>query len=247
LWAWNFTSTSILCGGYRCGNALICSIPGEMRIPRRHHLFETDALHTLWRVPAWLTDGSIDVSTTEDPDDRDLRRRLLARRLISHQARTQTVTYFTDCSRNQLETLRRRWGVATNERHRGPSPTSFAEFFRNARTLQAATAAAILFNLLDTRRRPGHHPSPGTTKLATGEQICYVFEALQACFPHVELEFEHMVLLATGLARGEAIRLGHCTQCGTAILVDNFASRQTACRHCSRDVSACDASHLRLR
>ena len=167
-----------------------------MRIPRRHHLFETEALHTLWCVPAWLTDGSIDVSTTDDPDDRDLRRRLLARRLISHQARTQTVTYFTDCSRNQLETLRRRWGVATNERHRGPSPTSFAEFFRNARTLQAATAAAILFNLLDTRRRPGLPPSPGTTKLATGEQICYVYEALQACFPHVELEFEHMVLLA---------------------------------------------------
>jgi hypothetical protein len=176
------------------------------------------------------------VSTADDPDDRDLRRRQLAKRLISHQARTQTVTDFTGFSRNHLETLRRRWGVATKERHRGPSPTSFAEFFRNARTLQAATAAAVLFNLLDTRRWRDSGLSPGSTKLESGEQLCYVYEALQACFPHVELEFEHMALLAIGLSRGEALSLGHCGQCGSAHLVDNFAVQQPACRHCCRDM-----------
>ncbi len=192
-------------------------------------------------APACLT-GSIHVTTTDDPDDRDLRRRQLAKRLISHQARTQTVTEFTGFSRNHLETLRRRWGVATRERHRGPSPTSFAEFFRNARTQQAATAAAVLFNLLDAGRGPSSGVSPGSAKLVSGEQLCYVYEALQACFPHLELEFEHMVLLANGLSRAEVLRLGHCAQCGSALLVDNYAARQPPCRHCCRNFPTCDSN-----
>jgi hypothetical protein len=174
------------------------------------------------------------VSTTDDPDDRDLRRRQLAKRLISHQARTQTIIEFTGFSRNHLETLRRRWAVNTKERHRGPSPTSLTEFFRNARTLQTATAAAVLFHLLDTRRHPDSVLPPGPKKLEAGERLCYVYEALQACFPLVDLEFEHMVLLAVGLSSGETLRLGHCGQCGSAMLIDNFALRQAACRHCCR-------------
>ncbi len=175
------------------------------------------------------------MSTPGDPDDRDMRRRQLAKRLVSHHARTQTITEFTGFSRNHLETLRRRWGVPTSARHRGPSPTSFAEFFRNARTIQMATAAAVLFHLLDFRLEPDFSNAAGRTKLEHGERLCYVYEALQACFPHLGLEFEHMVLLAVGLSRGEALRLGHCTLCGSALLVDNYAVRLPVCRHCSRD------------
>jgi hypothetical protein len=166
-----------------------------------------------------------------------MRRRQLAKRLVSHHARTQTITELTGFSRNHLETFRRRWGVATSERHRGPSPTSFAEFFRNTRTLQAATAAATLLHLLDSRRHPGFSHSVGYIKLEHGERLCYVYEALQACFPHLSLEFEHMVLLSEGLSRGEALRLGHCALCGSALLVDNYAARQPPCRHCGRDTA----------
>ena len=175
------------------------------------------------------------MSTADDPDDRDVRRRQLAKRLVFHHARTQTVSEFTGFSRNQLETLRRRWGVPTHERHRGPSPTSFTEFFRNARTVQEATAAAVLFDLLHVRPRSRNVNLPCPTKLEQGERLCYVFEALQACFPDLELEFEHMMLLVTGLSRGEALRLSSCAQCGSALLVDNFAARIPACKHCSRD------------
>jgi hypothetical protein len=124
--------------------------------------------------------------------------------------------------------------VDTKARRRGPSPTAFTEFFRNASTLQAATAAAVLFNLLNAPRHRAKVLPQGTTKLAAGEQLCYVYEALHACFPRVELEFEHMVLLASGLSRGEVLQLGQCGQCGSAVLIDNFAVRQPACRHCCR-------------
>jgi hypothetical protein len=172
-----------------------------------------------------------DLSTTDDPDERDVRRRQLAKRLVFHQARTQTITEYTGLSRDRLETLRQRWGVAATERHRGPSPTSLVEFFRNSRNLQAATAAAVLFNLLGTLRKPCTHSSQGSTALERGEQLCYAYEALQACFPHVEIEFEHLLLLATGLSGGKELQLTHCTQCGAAILVDNLASPQTPGRH----------------
>ena len=164
----------------------------------------------------------------DDPDDRDIRRRLLARRLVSHRARTQTIQTFTGISRHRLETLRQRWGVTTEDRHRGPSPTSFTEFFRTARNLQAATTAAVLCKLvaaIPTQPLRGSRiPS-----LELGERLCYAYEALQACYPKTELEFEQLLLLVTGLAEGSCLRLGQCGRCGAAILIDILSVRDFVC------------------
>lgn len=180
------------------------------------------------------------MDASEDADERELRRRQLAKRLVSHRARTQTVYEFTGLSRHRLETLRRRWGVSAEDRHRGPSPTSFAEFFRSTRSLQAATAAALLCQLLgipcrsnpDARRRGG--------SLDTGERLCYVYEALQACFPQMEFEFEHLVLLVRGLAGGMTLQLGACSRCGAAMLVDMLAAPgadRMRCRACRTELN----------
>lgn len=115
------------------------------------------------------------------------------------------------------------------------------EFFRTSRNLHAATAAAVIFNLLGTLRKPRTHSSQGASALERGEQLCYAYEALQACFPHVEIEFEHLLLLATELSGGEEVQLTHCTQCGVAILVDNLASPQTSCKHSCRDAPDTDS------
>ena len=37
----------------------------------------------------------------------------VARRMVCHQARTQTITHYTNLTRNRLATLRRRWSVRT--------------------------------------------------------------------------------------------------------------------------------------
>ena len=164
----------------------------------------------------------------DDADDRDIRRRLLAKRLISHRARTQTVQMFTGLSRHRLETLRQRWGVSPEDRHRGPSPTAYTEFFRTARNLQAATAAALLCNLLAAiPRRPlrdGSGPS-----LEAGERLCHAYEVLRTCYPLIELEFEHLLLLVNGLADGTCLRLGRCSHCGAAILLDILSARSQVC------------------
>lgn len=171
----------------------------------------------------------------EDPDDRDLRRRQLAKRLVSHHARTQTIFAFTGFTRHRLATLRKRWGVPPEDRHRGPSPTSFSVFFRSPRSRDVATTAAVICRLLGaTRPGLGTRPSRRALDLDFGEQLCEVHEALKACFPDVELEFEQILLLAIGLSKSEAISLTTCAKCGIALLSDQLSLRRRTCASCHR-------------
>ena len=172
---------------------------------------------------------------SEDPDDRDLRRRQLAKRLVSHHARTQTIYAFTGYTRHRLATLRKRWGVPPEERHRGPSPTSFSVFFRSPRARNVATVAAVICTLLGATR-PGFGPksSRRSLDLRFGEQLCEVHEALRACFPDVELEFEQVMLLAIGLSLHESIALTTCVRCGIAMLADQLSLRRRTCGSCHR-------------
>ena len=175
------------------------------------------------------------MDTSEDPDERDLRRRQLAKRLVSHHARTQTIYEFTGYSRHRLATLRKRWQVSPEERHRGPSPTSFSVFFRSPKARNVATAAAVICKLLGaTRPAIGARMSHRIVDLDFGEHICEVHEALQACFPDVELEFEQVMLLAIGLSRHESIDLTTCVRCGIAVLADQLSLRRRTCASCHR-------------
>jgi hypothetical protein len=171
---------------------------------------------------------------TEDPDERDLRRRQLAKRLVSHHARTQTIYAFTGYSRHRLATLRKRWLVSPEDRHRGPSPTSFSVFFRSPRARNVATAAAVICRILGATRPPRDAKHRGVLDLDFGERICEVHEALQACFPDVALEFEQVMLLAIGLSRHESIALTSCVRCGIAVLADQLSLRRRTCGSCHR-------------
>lgn len=178
------------------------------------------------------------METSEDPDDRDLRRRQLAKRLVSHHARTQTICEFTGYTRHQLATLRKRWRVSPDERHRGPSPTSFSVFFRSPRARNVATAAAVICKLLGaTRPTVEERIHKRALDLDFGEQLCEVHEALQACFPDVELEFEQVMLLAVGLSSHEFIDLTTCVRCGIAVLSDQLSLRRRTCASCHRPTS----------
>lgn len=192
----------------------------------------------------------IAMETSDDPDDRDLRRRQLAKRLVSHHARTQTIYQFTGYTRYRLATLRKRWRVSPTERHRGPCPTSLSVFFRSPRARSVATAAAVICKLLGAARpNVDARISRHALDLGFGEQLCEVHEALQACFPDVELEFEHVMLLAIGLSKHELIDLTTCVRCGIAILSDQLSLRRRTCASCHRppepaismaaEVSAC--------
>jgi hypothetical protein len=68
--------------------------------------------------------------------------------------------------------------------------------------------------------------------LENGELLCEALEAFREWQPHAELEFEHAVLLASGVVQAEYVTLGHCSDCNAAALSDG--SRYANCGHCQR-------------
>lgn len=169
----------------------------------------------------------------QDRIGRDLRRYQLAMRLIVHEARTGTICDWTGMTRERLKTLRREWGVPSETRHRGPSPTSLSVFFRSPRVRSEAALLAILCRLMgavsSTRIPDAARLLPS---LDRGERLCDAFEAFRTCFPQSPIEFEQLVLLALTLAQGDALKLDHCKNCEGVILVDRLAVSRRLCSYC---------------
>src|SRR6185295_8553091 len=69
---------------------------------------------------------------TEDRYSRDLRRINLAQQLIRHEVRTAAIRLWTGLSGDRVRKLMRSYTATAGEglRHRGPPPTSIAEFMR---------------------------------------------------------------------------------------------------------------------
>lgn len=183
-------------------------------------------------LEAWETD--VDARVTNEPVDRDLRRRQLAQRLVVHQARTQTIFRLTGLSRHQLATLRQRWRVTTEMRHRGPPPTSFAVFRSTLRVRAESAALAVFWRTLGDVGTSNGRPARPISTVEFGEHLCEVFEAYLACFPKSELDLEHLALLTRGLEEADAIALSKCSNCEAVILVDLLGLRRRLCPHCQR-------------
>lgn len=90
-----------------------------------------------------------DARAMQDRIGRERRRYQLAMRMVAHQARTQTICDFTGLTRERTKTLRREWNVSSDERRRGPSPTSLSVFFRSSRWRSEASSIAVFCRVLD--------------------------------------------------------------------------------------------------
>jgi hypothetical protein len=178
--------------------------------------------------------GCVGIAVMDDRIGRDVRRYQLAMRLVAHRARTQTIVDLTGISRHRLATLRRRWMVSQDERHRGPSPSSFGAFFRSPRVRSESASLAVFCRVL--RAVPTNDDvrvKRSFASLDRGERLCEAFEAYRACLPVSEIEFDQVVLLASGLAKGDQIELGQCESCHGMILIDRLGRRRPCCSHCA--------------
>ena len=177
----------------------------------------------------------MEIYVTDDTIGRFFRRYQLAFRMVSHGARTQTVCEWSGLTRDQLVTLRRRWGFDPDERRRGPAPTTFHPFFKSERhSSEAALFACICQIVGATTARTGEEAAQQLPSLETGELLCEAFEAYKKWAPHARLEFEHAVLLAGGVVHGKTVALRHCSDCRSAVLIDRMGAHHTACGLCNR-------------
>ena len=160
----------------------------------------------------------------------DARRRLLAQRLFAHRARTHTICRYTGLTRHALATLRSRWRVAEQSRHRGPSPHSPQHILRSPRLRAEATAVLSLCSqcgLLDVLRS-----ARAATRLQQGEQLCVLYELYRSCVQESSLEFEHVLLILRALLHSRLLQLSTCIRCGGHVLVDRLSAASHVCGTC---------------
>jgi hypothetical protein len=164
---------------------------------------------------------------------RENRRVALGRRLLSHGVRTQTISRLTGLTRNQLETLRRRLGVPSRTRRRGPTPSSLDMFLKEPimRSEGAALAAmCAAFELPALEQELASLPV-SYISLAHGERLCETYEAYRACYPTTHVELDELMMLREALAQADRITLGKCRSCKCLMLIDRFNGGRN-CWHC---------------
>jgi hypothetical protein len=170
----------------------------------------------------------------EDPFSRDLRRIEVARRMVLHQVRTQTIVDYTSLTRNRLATLRRRWCVAENSRRRGPPPRSIAVFLRTPWARSEAAAIISLCIAFDALPQQLSKDRAAYPPLVMADRLCEAFEAFRTWIPNSPIEFEELLLLANELATGNRIKLSTCRGCKSAILIFRNGIPRGTCPHCDR-------------
>lgn len=166
--------------------------------------------------------------------DRYYRRLRLGLRLLSHGARAQTASDWSELTPDRLVTLKRRWLPESGEGFRGPAPTSFQTFFRSALRADHATLFATIHHVRCQRSMPSATPMELQPCLENGERLCEAYEVFREWETDADLEFDQAVLLARGAARSEDIELTRCPDCRRALLIDKWARRREVCANCRR-------------
>jgi len=166
--------------------------------------------------------------------DRHYRRIQLGLRLLSHGARAQTASEWSELTPDRLVTLKRRWLPEAGEGFRGPAPTSYQPFFRSALRNENATIFACIcrkmfHDAVSDGSRMKLRPS-----LENAERLCEAYELFRQWMADADMEFDQAVLLARGLAERKDIELTHCPNCERPMLIDTLARRQEVCGGCRR-------------
>jgi hypothetical protein len=174
-------------------------------------------------------------ATVDDPDERDTRRRQLAKRLVLHRVRTSIIYRFTGYTRHRLATLRKRMRLPPRVRRRGPSPSSFEAFFHSPEARAEANGIAVLCARYGVVPAVDGQAVPDSfADLEWGERLCDPLDAFQASCPESAIEFELLYLLVVGLSKRDTIRIEGCKSCPARILVDLLSTRQRVCAVCQR-------------
>lgn len=171
----------------------------------------------------------------DDPFSRDLKRIEVARRMVLHQVRTQSIVDYTSLTRNRLATLRRRWCVGEDSRRRGPAPHSIEVTLRRPRVRSEAAAIVSLCIAYDALPSFSDCESAARSRLVMVDRLCEAFEAFRTWMPQSTIELEELLLLAKELAAGNLVELSICRGCKSAILVLKHGFNGRNCPRCDRN------------
>lgn len=174
---------------------------------------------------------------SEDRYDRDRQRLDLALRFLTHEARTQTIQIWTGLTDHRIRNLYRshlRRVACYAPRHRGRSPRQAAYFIRSVNIQQEASVLAGFYAQQDLiPAEPSAAAAAALPCIDRGHRLCTAFETYTFSIPSACISFEYAVFLSHCLARGDLIRLGKCSACGSVMVTERFPVRDRLCRHCA--------------
>lgn len=177
----------------------------------------------------------------EDKYNRHRRMWDLAWRMLTHDARTRTVSNWTGISERRVRALVHRYTSPSDtdvKRPRGKSPHKIEALLRppllrvEAALFAQTCVDANYFTLTTILGDPGNLPD-----VDRGEALCTAYESFKAQFPSSSLTIEQALLVLTALARGDELALTQCPQCSAPMLLDRLSTRHRRCHRCSSKVA----------
>lgn len=175
---------------------------------------------------------------SEDRYARDLRRLNLAQRLIREEVRTRWIRAWTELSDNRIRNLYRSYAKAfgTVRRRRGPNPMQLSAFLTSPSLRAEASAigglALACGAIPQTSKSRTARERP---HLETHERVVDVFELFHQIVPASRFKMEQFIPLIGALAEAEDLRIGHCSNCHGALLVDPLGANRRLCFACEQD------------
>jgi len=167
----------------------------------------------------------------------DLRSFNLAMRMLSHEARTRTISAWTKLSADRVRKLsklqRREKPQNVPRRPPGPSPRQLDALLTSPglRT-EADTIAAVCQMLKVLPAEPMANAKATLPNLARGERLCAALELFQDFVPHARLTFDQLVMLLNHLAEGEQWVIARCIGCPAMVVADRLTLNRPLCEDC---------------
>jgi hypothetical protein len=159
----------------------------------------------------------------------------LAMRMISHEARTGTIRYWTGLSDDRIRKLYASYFKFEGRpvrRRRGRSPSQVGPLVQNPlRALESGMVANLMVAnrvlRLDGEAQPALKRNVGL-----GHRFCESYETYTSLVPQPFLSFEWSWNLLLCIRRGDELGIERCTECSMCYIVDLLALPRNACPGC---------------
>lgn len=160
----------------------------------------------------------------------------LAMRMITHEARTGTIRYWTGLSDDRIRKLYAsyfKFAGRPVRRRRGRSPSQIAPLVKSP---QRALESGVLANLLIANRLllgDGDNQPKLQRNIRLGHRFCESFETYLSLISRPALNFEWGWNLLLSIRRGDELGIVRCDDCSICYIIDRLALPKNQCPACS--------------
>lgn len=172
----------------------------------------------------------------------------LAMRMITHEARTGTIRYWTGLSDDRIRKLYAsyfKYAGRPIRRRRGRSPSQIGPLVRSP---ERALESGVLVNLLIANRlllAESEEQPRLNRNIRLGHRFCESFETYVALISRPSLNFEWGWNLLLSIRRGDELGIARCEHCSICYIIDKLALPKNQCPACSTvsQIQIAAASH----